>query len=56
MLHAKGKKPVKPSLNHGDLRLKNVLVSREGGSNQGDHRLGRLHILAALLGAIGGIA
>lgn len=30
ILHAIGKKPVKPSLSHGDLRLKNVLVDREG--------------------------
>ncbi|HKG73336.1 MAG TPA: aminoglycoside phosphotransferase family protein [Aestuariivirgaceae bacterium] len=30
ILRAMGKKRVRPSLNHGDLRLKNVLVSREG--------------------------
>jgi aminoglycoside phosphotransferase (APT) family kinase protein len=30
ILRAMGKRPVKPRLNHGDLRLKNVLVSREG--------------------------
>jgi aminoglycoside phosphotransferase (APT) family kinase protein len=30
ILRARAKKSVKPNLNHGDLRLKNVLVSREG--------------------------
>jgi hygromycin-B 4-O-kinase len=30
VLHAAGRKRMRPSLNHGDLRLKNVLVNQEG--------------------------